>query len=112
MLKFSVWVGTTVLYETFFLQIFEIRAPLTPCSLNPPKVKFFISCVILLKFETEHFHMLTNNNLRSKFMNRSHRTPRGTLPPSLKKIKFFIYGAILLKFETQRFHMYANNNCD
>ena len=37
-----------------------------PCP-NPPlpsqKVKLFIHGAILLKFETEYFHMLTNNNL-------------------------------------------------
>ena len=35
--------------------------PLPP--LPPQKVKFFIYGAILLKFETENFHMLTNNKL-------------------------------------------------
>ena len=34
-----------------------------PPPLPPPKVKFFIYGAILLKFETEHFHVFTNNDL-------------------------------------------------
>ena len=42
------------------------RGPPTPqVPLFPPstliKVKFFICCEILMKFKTQHFHMLTNN---------------------------------------------------
>ena len=36
-----------------------------PAPRLPPllkKVKFFIYVTILLKFEIQHFHMLTNNN--------------------------------------------------
>ena len=37
--------------------------PLTPPPPSPhQKFKFFIYGAILLKFETEHFHMFTNNN--------------------------------------------------
>ena len=42
------------------------RGPITlhPLPLPPLKiVKFFIYGVILLKFETEHFHVFTNNDL-------------------------------------------------
>ena len=36
----------------------------TPCPtpLPPCEVKFFTYGMILLKFETEHFHMFTNSN--------------------------------------------------
>ena len=39
------------------------RGPLKPPgALKPPTVKFFIYWTILMKFEIQHFHMLTNNN--------------------------------------------------
>ena len=38
---------------------FKMEVSLPP---PPPKVKFFINGAILLKFETKHFHRLTNNN--------------------------------------------------
>ena len=34
-----------------------------PSPLKPTMVKFFIYCAVLMKFETQHIHMLTNNNL-------------------------------------------------
>ena len=39
--------------------------PLPPLLLpSPPqKIKFYIYGPILLKYETEHFHMFTNNDL-------------------------------------------------
>ena len=42
------------------------KGPFTPQGLLPLPlkiVKFFIDGAILLKFETEHFHMFTNNDL-------------------------------------------------
>ena len=45
-----------------------IEAPLTLLGAPPPtqpllkKVKFFIYCAILIKFETQYFHMFTKNN--------------------------------------------------
>ena len=59
--------------------------------------------MILLKFETEHFYMYTNNNLD---WNLEMGFP---FPPTLKKVKLFIYDAILLKFEAQHFHMFTNS---
>ena len=72
---------------------------------SPPlkKVKLFIYGEILLKFETEQFHMCTNNNRDN---NLNMRVPPPSLP--IKKVKLFIYGAILLKFETQHFLMFTN----
>ena len=71
----------------------------SPASTAPPpldKVKVFTFGAILLKFETQQYHMCTNNNLNLN-------------PPPLKKVKLFIYGAIMLEFETQHFHMFINN---
>ena len=63
---------------------------------TPPKVKFFIYGVILLKFETDHFHMFKNIIFKWGFL---------APPPSTLKVKFLTYGAILLKFETEQFYM-------
>ena len=64
------------------------------------KVKFFIYCAIVIKFETQHFHMFTKTNWnRNLWMETPY--PPGA-PPSipLKKVKFFIYFVIFTKFET------------
>ena len=65
--------------------IFKLYSELLP--LPPQEVKFFTYGVILLKFETQHFHMFTNGN-------------------------FFIYIAILMKFGIEQFYVYNNNNLD
>ena len=52
---------------------------------------------IFLKFETEHFCMLTNNN-RDKIFKWGSPCLHPLLPP---KVKFCIYGTILLKFEKE-----------
>ena len=69
MLKLSVWVGTTFLNEAFRFFAIEFPCPPQEPPKNPPtpkkkekKIKFFIYYMILMKFETQHFYMLTNNN--------------------------------------------------
>ena len=52
------------------------------CPPPPPRVKFFIYCVILMKFET-HFHMFTNNNGDINLWIGAPLPP--VSPPSLKK---------------------------
>ena len=74
-------------------------------ALSRPKVKFFIYGAILLKYETQYFHMFTISNWNLDMGVR-------LLPHPLKKVKFFIYIAILLKFGTEQFNMYNNNNLD
>ena len=59
------WVETTVRYQAFFE--FLKSGPSAPLeasrkNLAPLKVKFFIYCAILIKFEKEHLHMFTNDN--------------------------------------------------
>ena len=70
------------------------------------KVKFFIYWPILMKFETQHFHMFTTNNWDKNLWIGA------PLPPPLKKDRFFIYCAIFIKFETQHFQTFTNNNYD
>ena len=75
------------------------RGPLARWGLPPPhlkKVKFFIYSAIVLKFETEHFYVYTNN-IEIKFRNGS---------PFLK-VKIIL---LLCDFETQHFHIFTNNN--
>ena len=43
------------------IEIHELGPPYHPGAILP-SLKFFICSVILMKFETKHFHMLTNNN--------------------------------------------------
>ena len=57
--------------------------------------------VILLKFETERFHMFLNNNRDQNLLLGSPCPP----PSPVKKVKF-IYGAILLKFPLFLFLMF------
>ena len=49
------------------IKIFKLVFPCLPpppaASLPPQKFKFFIYRAILLKFEIEHFHVFTNNDL-------------------------------------------------
>ena len=59
-IKKNKWACLLILIEIF--TIFE-RSP-TPLRRNPPPLnsQIFISGAILLKFETEHFHIFTKNN--------------------------------------------------
>ena len=102
MLKFLVRVRAKL------LSIFLKSGP--SCPINPPKFKFFIYCMILLKFEIQYFHIFTNNNGDKNLWIEAPLPPQGPPPPHFsKKAKFFIYCAILIQFETQDFHMFTKN---
>ena len=63
-----------------------------------------------MSFETQYFHVLTNNNWDRNLWIEALLSLGDPSPPPLKKIKFFIYDAILLKFETEHFHVFTNND--
>ena len=77
--------------------------PGPPKEFGPPKVKFFIYCLILMKFEMQPFHMLTNNSwdknlwIRAPSLSAPLGTPRKNFAPP--KVKFFIYCSTLMKFD-------------
>ena len=102
-LTFFVCAGTTVLYEA--LLNFLNWVTLSPSGsyeriLYSPKVQFFIYRSILMKFETQPFHMFTKNNWDRNLWILARLTLWGLFsPPPSQKIKFFIYCMILMKFE-------------
>ena len=50
------------LKSPFCMRLFRIFIINHPSPLSLPNVKFFIYCVMYMKFETQHFKMFTNNN--------------------------------------------------
>ena len=107
-LKHNIFTCLPIIIE---MKIFDWGSPCRP----PPilkKVKFFIYGAILLKLETQHLHMFTNNNWDKNLWLGGLLAPPPNATPILKKVKFFIYGAIFLKFETQQIYLFTNNNWD
>ena len=88
-----------------YLMIYELIYPPPSFFSLIKKVKFFIYCAILMKFEIQHFYMLSNNNW-DRYLWLGAPNPGFPPPHFLKKFKFFIYGAIWLKFETAFSYVY------
>ena len=62
-----------------------------------------------MKFETQHFLMVNNNNWDRNVWIRAPLPPRRG-PRGVREL--FIYRAILMKFETQHFNLFSNINSD
>ena len=76
------------------------------------KVKFLIYKPILMKFETQHFHMFINNNGDRNVWIGAPLPPQGPFPHPSQKCQIFHFCAILIEFETQHFHMFTKNIWD
>ena len=117
--SFIVWFWLHLKHNIFIflpiiitIEIYDWEPSYPPGVPPPPqKSQNLHFCAILMKFGTQHFHMLTNNNYDRNLWLGTPLLPRDP-SPSLKKVKFFIYGAISLKFETKHLRMFANNNWD
>ena len=98
-LKFSVWVGTTVLnevYSIFFNWLpYPSRGVITPIKIQsvPPIFKHFL-------FELECWIFLCTMGFY-EFLKSSYPFPHPPLSPlNFPKVKFIIYCAIFIEFET------------
>ena len=73
-----------VMFAFFFS---EFPLPSTEFAFPLKKVKSFIYCVILMKFETQCFYMFNNNNWDRNLLIRAPLPPGGFFPPPPSKSK-------------------------